>query len=69
MWMDVSNVRPAELKRGMLERNKIRKENFPVRKHPMNLEGGDTVFDQARNEDFVVEINDPFRAEVITFIF
>ena len=70
MWLPIEKIRRSEPKRCMLQRNKIKKENFPVRNHPGYLQGGDTVLDIARQEEFVVDINDPFRAEVkLIYIF
>ena len=65
LWIDRANVRLPESKRTMLQRNMVKKENFPFRQKPANLQGGDHISDITRNQQYIVNTNDPFRAEVI----
>ena len=63
-WIKIANVRMPVQKRILLKRDSIQKSNFPVCNSPEFLQHGDMIFDTARNESFIVEINDPFHKEV-----
>lgn len=59
-----SYVRQPVKKRPLLTRNAISKKDFPSRGDPKYLERGDRVWDTSRKHKFIVEINDPFEAQV-----
>ena len=63
-WIDRVHLRkPVEL-RSLVKRNSINKCEFPIRSDPKFLQGGDEIFDKGRNKEYVVAINDKFKAEV-----
>ena len=63
-WLEEEELRLPVLKRAMLSRNAIVKENFLIREDPKNLEKDDVVYDTVRKMKFVVATNDPFKSEV-----
>ena len=63
-WLGLEEVRLPILKRAMILRNAILKQNFKNREDPKNLEKDDVVYDTGRKMKFVVATNDQFRSEV-----
>ena len=65
-WLEWEYIRLPVLKRLMLSRNAIIKENFKIRQDPKYFEKDDVVFDTGRKMKFVVATNDPFKSEITT---
>ena len=63
-WLPLEEVRSPILKRTMLSRNAIMKENFKICKDPKYLDKDDVVFDTGRKMKFIVATNDQFKSEV-----
>ena len=63
-WVKLDQVRLPVEKRAMMSRNAINRENFPIRKDPRYLFNGDKIIDNGRKNQYIVGINDPFKAEV-----
>ena len=63
-WVEWEEFRFPILKRAMLSRNAISKDNFKNRQDPKNLEKDDVIYDTVRKMKFVVATNDSFKSEV-----
>lgn len=66
-WIEQNDIRLPITTRSLVKRNAINKNEFPLRKEPKFIQGGDAIYDKGRNLEFVVEMNDKFKAEVICF--
>ena len=55
-----TEIRQPVVKRTLVTRNAINKDNFPTRKEPKYLQLGDTVYDTIRKTKFLVPTNDQF---------
>ena len=57
------------MKRPLLNRNAIKKVNFPVRGEPKHLQNGDQIYDTVKKAKYYVETNDPFDSKVCVVLF
>ena len=60
-WVPLNTIKAIVEKRSLTSRNAIKKENFPTRKDPKNLQIDDMILDISRNIEAKVATNDPFR--------
>jgi len=66
MWLPSSSIRYPIPGRTSLRRNLIVSDDFPTRKCPNFLEGGDKIETKTTHDKMEVDINDPFDQSVTT---